>query len=705
MPVADYYSVTQQIYIAYFGRPADPAGLKAFATKLMEAGLASNVTALADTYASSASIKAMVDTFATSTESNALYGASNTIGFVTAIFRNVLGRDPKLAGLAFWTTEIDSGRLTRAGAALTMMAAAFTNTSDPAQAARDQALIINRTKVAGMFTEAIDTLGEVIGYRGQSAAAQARDLLKGVTADSNPDSFRGQVDALLLKLGSVIPAGSLLATLTANADSVTGTDANNIVDAAVDAATGKHTLSAGDMIDLGLGFDVLNVVDSVGGLIDLSLATVRNVDYLRVISSGSLANQRGDVSGFAGLSNVSIDVAGPAHTITAGNGQWLKVANSGGGVTVVGAASIDVTAGTGQDAAVVAVDNTNLSSVRVKNGSTVTIADGSADRAHLVSVSLDGNSGAAMLTGDALASVDVLNTSQDVKIHSRKAGHAINFNLQNAGGDLTDATAGSVNLLATRAASDVTVNAAAATDFALEVATNLDLVLNADAAQTLRFKIGGGAVTIDASSKLAGLTLINAALYGGDITIEGVLGSELFYLGSRGRDTLTVNASSKSIATAGGDDHVTLGNGVIQLDLGVGDDVVVLGNQNSVTGGLGKDSFDLSATVVTSSASYNTIIDFGAGDSIRFKDGGAYGAKLAAKVTAGATFAERADAAAAGSSAGQLAWFTFGSDTYVVNDLSSSTSFVSGVDQIVKLSGTLDLSSAILNADGVLSIA
>lgn len=705
MPVADYYPLTQQIYIAYFGRPADPNGRAAFAKQLMDAGVTSKVTDLVTTYATSPGIKALVDSFAASTESSALYGAADTTQFVTAIFQNVLGRPPKLAGLTFWQAEIDSGRVTRAGAALKIMAGAFANTSDPAQAALDQALINNRTKVAGLFTDAIDTIEEVISYRGQTNASLAREFLKGVTADTNPESLRGQIDALLLKMDMGAVPGTVLASLTANADSITGTAANEVVNASIDASSGKHTLSAGDVIDLGAGFDVVNLLDTTGGAIDLGLATLRNVEHLRVSSSGSLVNQRADVSGFAGLSNVTIDVAGPAHTITAGATTWVKATNTGGGVSVVGGASIDVTAGTGQDAAVVAVSNTHLGIARVKNGSTVTITDGSADRSYLSTVSLDGNSGAAVLTGDVLSTVNVFNTSQDVTVHNRTAGHAINFNLQNANGVLSDATAGAVNLLATRSASDVIVNAAAATDISIETAINLGLTLHADAAQTLRFKVGSGAVTIDASSKLASLTLINAALFAGDITIEGELGSELFYLGSRGRDTLTVNASSKSIATAGGNDHVTLGNGVIQLDLGVGDDVVVLGNQNSVTGGLGKDSFDLSATVVTSGASYNTIVDFGAGDSIRFKDGGAYGAKLAAKVTAGGTFAERADAAAAGTSAGQLTWFTFGSDTYVVNDLSSSTSFVNGVDQIVKLSGTPDLSSAILNADGVLSIA
>ena len=44
-----------------------------------------------------------------------------------------------------------------------------------------------------------------------------------------------------------------------------------------------------------------------------------------------------------------------------------------------------------------------------------------------------------------------------------------------------------------------------------------------------------------------------------------------------------------------------------------------------------------------------------------------------------------------GSSNGIVKWFQFGGNTYLVNDLSASTSYVDGTDQVIKITGLVDL--------------
>ena len=44
-----------------------------------------------------------------------------------------------------------------------------------------------------------------------------------------------------------------------------------------------------------------------------------------------------------------------------------------------------------------------------------------------------------------------------------------------------------------------------------------------------------------------------------------------------------------------------------------------------------------------------------------------------------------------------LAWFQYGGDTYVVQDVSPNTSFLNGTDKIIKITGAVDLSTSSFN--------
>jgi hypothetical protein len=161
---ASYNNPVQQLYIAYFGRPADRDGLLFTEGLLSTWGIAADLQGLIGAYNTDARVKLLVDSFATSAESKALY--TGTTG-----------------GLSFWAGAIDSGSLTRSGAALGIMAGAQTT---------DISTIASKTAVATAFTSLITDPNQ---YDSMTAAAQARAMLAGVDYTTDVIKFQPTVQA------------------------------------------------------------------------------------------------------------------------------------------------------------------------------------------------------------------------------------------------------------------------------------------------------------------------------------------------------------------------------------------------------------------------------------------------------------------------------------------------------------------------------
>ncbi len=140
-------------YLAYFGRPADLTGKTYFAT-LEQADV----------------IKA----FDASAESKALYG-NDAAAKVNAIYQNLFNRDAEPEGLVYWTTLINQGRVTAAGAAFAILNGAQ---------GTDATAVQNKLAASEAFVAAMDTTSELVGYSGMDAAASARNWLKAVGADA-----------------------------------------------------------------------------------------------------------------------------------------------------------------------------------------------------------------------------------------------------------------------------------------------------------------------------------------------------------------------------------------------------------------------------------------------------------------------------------------------------------------------------------------
>lgn len=195
---SDYRSLVQQLYLSYFGRPADTGGFESFKNQLAAIGGPTNIQLLVQAYKTDARIKSLVDSFGSSAESAALYGGDNT-AFVTAIYQNVLGRAPDAEGLKFWVGAINSGDLSRARGSLDIMAGALANNT--AQGVRDATLVNKKITVALNFTDAL-LAAPVNGYSGDGAAAQARTLLSTVTEFTDIATSQSLISSLVNSLAT-----------------------------------------------------------------------------------------------------------------------------------------------------------------------------------------------------------------------------------------------------------------------------------------------------------------------------------------------------------------------------------------------------------------------------------------------------------------------------------------------------------------------
>ncbi|HZW13790.1 MAG TPA: DUF4214 domain-containing protein [Noviherbaspirillum sp.] len=227
------------------------------------------------------------------------------------------------------------------------------------------------------------------------------------------------------------------------------------------------------------------------------------------------------------------------------------------------------------------------------------------------------------------------------------------------------------------------------------------IVVTGNAGLDLTGSVYAKVTNFDASG-ITGASTDAAALAVTYVSGNSTIAENVTIKGGAGNDSLTGNAAN---------------NDTISGNAGA-DTLVYTGGADSFNGGAGADTFDVNATgtktafLTIEDAVAKDIIDLaglmGTPANVDYAAGAAgFGAQ---KVTLGAaaTLDQYLDAAAADNGAGTgdeiVAWFNFGGNTYLVVDNSDNTTFTSGTDAVVKLTGVIDLtSSAVVN--GVLTLA
>ncbi|WP_123068623.1 DUF4214 domain-containing protein [Massilia aurea] len=193
--VATQVAAVQQLYVSYFGRPADPAGLD-YWTNIVEA------------QKSTAAVSA---TFAASAEYKTAYEGKTNAQIVDQLYTNLFGRPADATGRAYWVDLLDKGTIKVDTIVYEVSLAALTT---------DKEAVENKVAAATAFTAALDTPAEVAGYTGAAALALAKAFITGVTTDATlatataPAALNASV-AAVVNAGTPFSLESSVAALTA----------------------------------------------------------------------------------------------------------------------------------------------------------------------------------------------------------------------------------------------------------------------------------------------------------------------------------------------------------------------------------------------------------------------------------------------------------------------------------------------------------
>jgi mono/diheme cytochrome c family protein len=188
----DYRDVVERVYLAYFGRPADPGGLAFFEDVFLQIKAPTTIGQVSRAYYSNAALKYTIDSFATSKESQELHSGDND-AFITAIYHNLFGREPDAGGKAFWVGLLANGQMTRAQAAVELMAAAGGSDID----------VISKKNAAGTaFTLGLLSPLQKKGYEGNGPSQVARTMLANVNLATDLTLYQTTVDATIASLAT-----------------------------------------------------------------------------------------------------------------------------------------------------------------------------------------------------------------------------------------------------------------------------------------------------------------------------------------------------------------------------------------------------------------------------------------------------------------------------------------------------------------------
>jgi len=508
--MAVHTEAIQKLYVAYFSRPADAAGLTYWEGIVTANG--GNTQAVSVAFANSQEYK---DTFAGQSQ----YQIINTI------YMNLFGRPAEPAGLAYWGQGLINGTFTVAEAVTTIAGAAQ---------GTDATAYANKVKAATAFTEALDTSAEILGYSGTNANLAAKTWLAGVTTDASltaavvPATLNASIATVIANSGS--STGQTFTLTSTIGEQITGTAGNDVFTAVVDAA---GTYNVGDTINGMGGQDTLNllVTDTSELPAGVTVSNIEIVNITHAATSGALNLNSASFGGVQQLWQIdNTNASADFQNVTVGTGVTAGFRSTGAAASNV-AATATVTAAAGVNTVAVALDG-------VASGSAITIAETTATNVGTVTVSgsvtttpgVAGAPGVNALTvaaAAATADIDVLNLSLSSNTTVTLTGldDLNTFNAAGSTGNLTvnlgtpdelrTATFGSGNDTVTLDIGSLTVASGATTGtIAIDLGAGNDvLTLSAGAnpaAIATTVTLGAGNDTL-AIASLANLTAVTAA--------------------------------------------------------------------------------------------------------------------------------------------------------------------------------------------------
>lgn len=718
-------TLLQQLYVAYFNRPADPGGLD-FWTSV---------------YLRGASIAGISNTFAGSDEYTVAYNGLSNTQIVERVYQNLFGRAPEPGGLAFWSGLLDQHVLSISNVVTQI-----------ATDAKNQDAITYRNKVLGAvaFTNEFDTPVESLAYRGDAAVLIGRSFLSNITDDASlarqiePATLKQWVDLIVSP-----PPQPMVVALTSGIDLIApSTDkplsGNDTINAL--SIGSSDTLTSGDSIDGGAGIDTLNIVSTTDNALQVPLdVTVKNVEAV-VVTTGNAVTINS--AAWSSVSGLSINASGNVNVMAGGNtslglndvlGNGSGVIDGGNNLNLTFSAAQFGSNGVtvGHSVAASGTVSLNYDSATTSNGNAVLSVTGGSGinitQTHSHAVNTTALNAPVTVYGNAQTTSVTINNAAAVTASASVAGVQTNYvSISDLNGNSVS-EAGKINAVTVNNYTTLSINDSALSSLNLSGGSGNISISNgfagALAAKTLGLSLNGiTGGTLDDGDVY---TTMNIVTSGNDSRFDSISDNALTTLTLAGTRQLTLSSGNnlsalKTVTVSGGagfsanlattaltrfDAGTTTGNNKVTLDGsradyigGSGADQLTLtgvSHLHSVKVGTGADSVTVNA-LSTNLNTYITILDPHAGMVLGIADKGIE-TFTSAKVVLpdGAAFREYADAVivAGGNAAtnGAVGWFQYNNGTYVVesrhNGLTTNT-FIDGTDFIVKLAGVVDLSHA-----------
>ncbi|MDF3435196.1 DUF4214 domain-containing protein [Sulfitobacter sp. KE42] len=283
------------IYIGYYDRAADPAGL-AFWEDVVDAD-GFNLVSITTLFASASETQALFPFFADPS-------STTPSAFITQLYQNLFNRDPDAAGLAFWTEQLQNA-VDGVEGALTV-GQIITSIIEGAQG-DDATIIMNKITVALDWTDSGNAVGTVFDLDGVTGAS-ARSIIDNVDeTDASVVTAKAVTDAFFAPGGGgtpIVPGQTFILSTDAARDNLTGTEGNDTFEAY------NTELKDGDTMDGGSGRDTLTFFNSDDNRTAISART-ESVETVVVTNQSNDLNSSADnnVGGYSnGDETVEVDV-------------------------------------------------------------------------------------------------------------------------------------------------------------------------------------------------------------------------------------------------------------------------------------------------------------------------------------------------------------------------------------------------------------
>jgi len=350
----------QQLYVMFYGRPADPVGLAYWQSQ------AASSTASGMTDAS------ILSAFRASFGSNAEYTATFTglsdVAKVNLVYNNLFSHDADPSGLLYWAGKLTAGTLTVATIAEAVSSSAVT------AANVDGTAFTSKVTASSAFTAALTTTAQIVGYTGTTAGAAAKAWITTINSAATLATAIAST-ALAATVTSVTTAAVVTVagstfTLTTGTNTFTGTAGADTFDAGLSTSS-LQTLNSGDSLDGGAGTDELYAIVTSS----VTPAALKNIENVYLTATTAATVDFTNATGLSTVSNQSSTVALTMSGIKSVSGPTVTVRDTAIAGQVV--TYSDVT-GSADSATVVLNNITSGATLTVAGVETLTLqADGS----------------------------------------------------------------------------------------------------------------------------------------------------------------------------------------------------------------------------------------------------------------------------------------------------------------------------------------